>query len=75
MLFKSTPHEYLYVEAKQFCGDGKKFEQYINAIENKDYTLALRKASSVGSLPLVRLVLKFGSQLNIDINQPSKSNE
>ncbi|PWY56529.1 hypothetical protein DGG96_02040 [Legionella qingyii] len=73
-IFKANHHEYLLVEAKQFCRDDAQYESLLKAIENKDYALALRKASAGACLPLVRLLLKFSKKLAFDINQPSPSN-
>ena len=73
-IFKSTPHQYLQAEVKQFCGNDKQYEGFLKAIENQDYAMALRKASASGILPLVRVLLKFSTKLQLDINQPSPSN-
>lgn len=73
-IFKTTPHNYLAAEVKKFCGNEKKYESFIQAVEGKEYAVALRKACAIGCLPLVRALLKFSSQLKFDINQPSPSN-
>ncbi|MGL6029879.1 MAG: hypothetical protein ACRC0M_08880 [Legionella sp.] len=45
----------------------------IKSIENKQYTLALRKASGIGQIELMRTLLNYKESLNIDINEPSPS--
>ena len=73
-IFKTTPEKYLEAEVKKFCGNEKKYGNFLIAVEKKEYALALRKACAFGSLPLVRALLKFSPQLGFNINQQSPSN-
>ena len=47
---------------------------FFESIREKNYSLALRKASAVGNLDLVKVILKYKQNLNININEPSAKN-
>lgn len=66
-------HERLMTKAKKLCGDNEHFMPLLNAIDKKDYSLALRKASSVVNLPLLKLILSYQEKLKIDVNIPSSN--
>ncbi|WP_158618899.1 Fic family protein [Legionella qingyii] len=66
-------HERLMTKAKKLCGDNENFIPLLNAIDKKDYSLALRKASSVVNLPLLKLILSYQEKLKIDVNLPSSN--
>lgn len=64
-------HTQLYTEIKQCCAD--KCQSVVEAIQAKQYALALRKASAVGHIELVSILLKYKDLLGFDINEPSKT--
>ncbi|MFJ1269556.1 hypothetical protein ACD661_13395 [Legionella lytica] len=63
-------HAQLSLEIKQCCAD--KYQSVVEAVQGKQYTLALRKASAVGHIELVSILLSY-KVLGFDINEPSKT--
>ena len=66
-------HRQLMSKAKKLCRGNEYFIPLLNAIDKKDYSLALRKASAVVNLPLLKLILSYQEKLNIDVNVPSSN--
>ncbi|USQ14432.1 hypothetical protein J2N86_03665 [Legionella lytica] len=66
------PHEQLYNEIKQHCAG--KYQPVLEAVEGKQYALALRKVSAIGQIELLNILLSYKDLLGFDINEPSKSN-
>jgi len=70
----ASPHNQLLCNAETFCKDNQDHDDYLEAIKNKNYSLALRKACAAGVPLLINLILQYKTSLDIDINQPSSSN-
>lgn len=67
------PHKILYAEAKTLCANNPKFDSYLNAIKEKQYSVALRKAASIGSLRLTTLLLNYRAAIYFDVNERSSN--
>ncbi len=48
-------------------------QSFIVAIQEKKYSVALRKACAVGNLDLIKIILKYKTNLNIEINEKSSN--
>lgn len=73
-IFSEDPHKKLVLELEQ-TGLHKKTvnSSFFESIQVKDYGLALRKASAVANLDLVKILLKYQRSLDIPVNGQSKN--
>ncbi|HIF0233391.1 TPA: class I SAM-dependent methyltransferase [Legionella pneumophila] len=72
-LFNSDFHSKLVLELEQVCKNKEAYLSFFDAIKVKDYGLALRKASAVAQLDFVKIILKYRTSLNIQVDGQSKN--
>lgn len=72
-LLSSNPHDQLVIALEKACANKKTNASFFEAIDNKDYGLALRKASAVAHLDFVKILLKHKVSLSIDVNGQSNN--
>jgi hypothetical protein len=67
-------HNKLLVKIREICGDREEYKTLIEAVNKKDYSLALRKVSAKCDTALMDVILSFKDELSIDVNKASASN-
>ena len=72
MMFRDSLHNQLLLEIETKCIDKTSNASLISAVASHNYGLALRKACAVGNLEIVKSILKYN--LNFNINEKSSSN-
>ena len=72
-VFYRPQHNQLIAEIEKNCKDQTKIRNFLDALYAKNYSLALRKACSIGLLDFIKIL--FASQISdeIDINQTSSN--
>lgn len=73
-IFKEPPHVKILSDLKTINVNLIKYKSFFDAIEQGNYSLALRKACAIGNLDLVKIILQYKRSLNIDVNEPSATN-
>lgn len=70
-----SPHNKLLLDLDGKCTNlsAKNKENLNNAIQSRNYSLALRKVCSACDLDLIKVLLKYKNSLNIDVNAPSSN--
>lgn len=66
-------HMQLKFRAESLCRYKPAHAAFVDAVNKKEYALALRRACHVGAIALVHLIIRFKDVLEIDINQSSAS--